>query len=74
MTNFDSVKKNDVLVRVMKNRAGERTAWEAVVEEIDEEIIVCRVFVDLPRIMTFNRRTGVNVQGDEFGWLEFKTE
>lgn len=68
---FDNVKVGDKLLHVMGGFKG-KDPWEneAKVIKITEKTIICLVFVDQPRRMEFDRQTGVNVDGREFGWLK----
>ena len=64
---FENVKVGDVLERIFKE-----TPTDAEVTEVKDDEIICRVIVDMPRKMHFNRSDGVHVNGPEFGYLQFK--
>lgn len=60
----------DSVVRVMPGFRDELWRMEGYVSLVEENQIVCIIQVDVPRTMTFDRETGVNVWGREYGWLE----
>jgi len=63
----------DSIVRAMDGlKQGEYWRNDGHVTAVSDTQIVCTVFVDVPRSMTFDRVTGVNVYGKEYGWLESK--
>ncbi|MFZ5424282.1 MAG: hypothetical protein ACOZAO_00625 [Patescibacteria group bacterium] len=73
--NFSYVRKGDVLVRVTPGFKKD-TLWytEAEVIEVTSTQIVCKVYVDVPRTMKFDRVTGQmqNLPEDwDPQWLEF---
>lgn len=65
-----NVEIGDVLNRCCPGFRNEIWKNKAEVIELSTETISCLVFVDVPRTMIFNRETGINVLGREYGWLE----
>ena len=59
---MNDVKKGDVLTRLYEDWSS-----RAEVIEVTQEAIVCLVFVDIPRRMVFDRKTGINLLGQEYG-------
>jgi len=43
---------------------------DAVVTGITDTKIICTVDVDVPRTMEFDRKTGINIDGRDYGWLQ----
>lgn len=69
---FRKVKVGDSLVRVMEGfQPSERWTFDGIVTNITETEITCVIELDRPRIMRFDRQTGISVNGRDFGWLEF---
>ena len=65
------IKVGDTLQRVMDG-PGKSPPWRfrAEVIEVSKDRITCTVLADCPRRMEFDRKTGINVNGIEYGWLE----
>lgn len=59
---MNDVKKGDVLTRIYEDWSS-----RAEVIEVTQEAIVCLVFVDIPRCMVFDRKTGISLLGQEYG-------
>lgn len=59
---MNDVKKGDVLTRIYEDWSS-----RAEVIEVTQEAIVCLVFVDIPRRMVFDRKTGISLLGQEYG-------
>jgi len=70
---FSGIKVGDKLIRAME---GFKTIGDPVwrdaaeVTEVDQDTITCLVKVDHPLAMKFDRKTGVSVCGENYGWLE----
>lgn len=69
---MDNLQVGDVLWKVMHGFQDELWRNEARVTRISDDVIECVVYVDVPRTMKFDRRTGVNILGNAYGWLEEK--
>lgn len=59
---MNDVKKGDVLTRIYEDWSS-----RAEVIEVTQEAIVCLVFVDIPRRMVFDRKTGISLLGQGYG-------
>ena len=59
---MNDAKKGDVLTRIYEDWSS-----RAEVIEVTQEAIVCLVFVDIPRRMVFDRKTGISLLGQEYG-------
>lgn len=71
MIDLSNVKVRDKLTRVIEGfRPDQYWRNEAVVSSITDNEICCVVWVDVPRTMYFDRVTGINVMGRDYGWLE----
>lgn len=70
---FSKLKKGDELLKVMDGLVKDNPPWtmNAEIIEVTETTIICIVEVDQWRTMTFDRKTGVDVEGRDYGWLEF---
>lgn len=49
-----------------------RDEAQGEVKEVTDTTIVCEIMVDIPRMMKFDRKTGVSLNGIDYGWLELK--
>ncbi len=65
-SDLSNVKVGDILQRIY-----EKTSWDAKVLEINDDEIICEIIVDQPRIMKFNRKTGISTLGIEYGYIQF---
>ena len=67
---LNNVKKGDELTRKMPAiKKGQFYYNNAIVIEITENTIICDVYVDVPREMAFDKKTGVDVEGERYGML-----
>ncbi len=64
---FSKVVIGDQLKRVYG-----RTAWDATVTDVTETEIVCEFIADCPRTCRFDRVTGIDMLGVEFGFITFE--
>lgn len=64
-------KKGDLLQRVMPpTPLGFVWRYRANVIFVDDELITCQVYADVPMVMKFHRDTGIALKGLEYGHLE----
>ena len=70
-TLFDLTKvhEGNIIIRVCGEIFGKACFDEAEVATIRENVITCKVYVDLPRTMDFFQSNGVNINGKKFGYL-----
>lgn len=66
------LKVGDIVTREMDGFRGDEKPWrfEGRVTEITDDIITCVIFCDVPRTMDFDKETGINILGYEYGWLK----
>lgn len=61
----------DKVIRVMEGfKKGDLWKNEGIVAKVSDTVITCTVYVDVPRTMQFDARTGINLLGKDYGWLE----
>lgn len=67
---FESLQAGDVIVREMAGFGpGKEFRNNGFVKEVTDKLIVCEVWVDLPRTMRFDRHSGISHMGADYGWL-----
>ncbi|MFZ2664414.1 MAG: hypothetical protein WAX66_03560 [Patescibacteria group bacterium] len=68
---FSNVYIGQKLFRVMES-LDEGKPWisDAVVTDITDTKIICTVDVDVPRTMEFDRKTGISIDGRDYGWIQ----
>lgn len=64
------VKVGDKVTRKWIGLRGKVDSYDATVTAVTDTVITCLVIVDVPRTMRFSRKTGYNVSGNEYGWIE----
>ncbi len=69
MADLSDVQVGDILDWVSPDN---HTPWDATVDEIKEDIIICKVSLDIVRLIQFDRHTGVHIWGMGYGYLEVK--
>jgi hypothetical protein len=69
MKRIADLRVGDPVERKMNGIRNQLWGNSGEVVEVTETQIVCLVYVDVPRRMTFDRQTGVSVLGPSYGWL-----
>jgi len=64
------LKKGDPVCRVMHGVGGKLWRNDGHVVGVNDTEIMCVINVDVPRSMFFDRETGLNTLGGDYGWLE----
>lgn len=67
---MNSVKVGDILVRCLNGFREEIWRSDACVTRVTDTVITCVVLVDVYRTMEFDKQTGINLLGKDYGWLE----
>lgn len=71
MANFQNIKVGDLVTRRIDFRLAGKRYWDMdgqVIKVTDDEIWAS-ILVDTFRIMKFDRQTGINVLGKDYGWI-----
>lgn len=75
MKTFEHLKPGDEVTRLWVYKTDRPPLeYRGEVVEVTETIISCLIWVDVPRMMNFDRATGLAVDGREYGWLKDETE
>lgn len=69
-TSLRDLKKGDPVCRVMQGFGGKLWRNDGHVVGVNDTEIMCVINVDVPRSMFFDRETGLNTLGGDYGWLE----
>lgn len=67
---LSELRKDDPVCRVMEGPRGQLWCNDGHVVAVTETEILCTINVDVPRSMSFDRETGLNTLGGDYGWLE----
>ncbi len=66
---FSEVAIGDILTRICDKVFKKLQLYEAEVIAINDEIITCRVLIDIYRTMEFVKSTGVSTHGIDYGFI-----